>query len=102
MNASWSLGIGLGILVIGLHASMRMLTHYLSFRTSDQYTFLFLELGGLGGRMMIVFGAVALVLLFVPVHAVAFVGTVLLLLVLSMVVETRLIARRTDRNALES
>ena len=100
MDASWWLGIGMGILVAGLHAAVRMGTHYLSFRTSDHKTFLVCELGGLGGRMFLVFGAVALVLLFVPVHVVAFVSTVIVLLVLSMIAETRFMIRRMDGEAL--
>lgn len=99
---AWWLGILLGIGVIGLHAALRILVHLFAFRMPDHRTFVFLELGGLGGRMMVVFGAVALVLLFVPVHPVAFVATVLLLLILSMGVETYFFARRPDRGTLES
>lgn len=96
MHGGWWLGIGLGIVVIGLHTVGRILAHYFSFRVADQGTFLLLEMGGLGGRMLFVFGTVALVLLFVPVHPVAFVGTVIVLLILGMVAETYLIARRMD------
>jgi general stress protein CsbA len=52
--------------------------------------------------MALVFGAVALVLLYAPVHEEAFVGTVLALLVVSMGVETRLILRRMDQGTLRS
>ncbi len=99
---AWWLGILLGIGVIGLHAALRILAHLFAFRMSDHRTFVFLELGGLAGRMMVVFGAVALVLLFVPVHPVAFVATVLLLLILSMGGETYFFARQPDRGTLES
>lgn len=51
--------------------------------------------------MALVFGAVLLVLLYVPVHTTAFVGTVIALLVLSTVVEARVIVRRMDQGALE-
>lgn len=99
---SWWLGIAMGIGVVGLHAALRVLTHSLAFRTSEHRIFVLLELGGLGGRMMVVLGAVALVILFVPVHAVVFVSTVILLLILSMGGETYFFARRMDRGALES
>ena len=102
MDASWWLGIGMGIAVIGLHAVVRMGAHYWSLRADDQRTFLLLELGSLGGRMLLVFGAVALVLLFVPVHAAAFVGTVVVLLIVSTILETGFAARRGDRETLEA
>jgi hypothetical protein len=98
MNGSWWLGIGLGIGVIGLHTAGRILAHYFSFRASEQGAFLLLEMGGLGARMFVVFGAVALVLLFVPVHPVAFMGTVIVLLILGMVGETYLIAHRMGQD----
>jgi uncharacterized membrane protein YqjE len=99
MDGAWWLGIGMGAGVIGLHAAGRILAHYFSFQVSDQGAFLLLEMGGLGVRMFIVFGAVALVLLFVPVHPVAFVATVVVLLILGMIVETYWIARRMDRDS---
>ena len=101
MNGAWWLGIGLGIGVVGLHTAGRVLAHYFSFRVPDQGAFLLLEMGGLGVRMFVVFGAVVLVLLFVPVHPVAFVATVILLLTLGMTMETYLIARRMDQDSPE-
>lgn len=82
------------------HAVLRVLTHHLALGRSSRQAFLLLELGGLGVRMVLVFGAVALVLLYAPVHEKAFVGTVLVLLVLSMGLETRLILRRMDQERL--
>lgn len=102
MGGSWWLGIGIGVGLIGIHAAARGLTHRFALRASDRRTFLLVELGGLGGRMGLVFGAVALVLLYVPVHAGAFVGTVIVLLIASMVAETRLIVRRMDQGTLGS
>ena len=98
MDGSWWLGIGLGIGVLALHTAGRILAHSLSSRASDHRTALLVEMGGIGGRMLFVFVAVALVLLFVPVHPVSFVVTVIALLVLGMVVETRLMARRMERD----
>jgi hypothetical protein len=40
------------------------------------------------------------VLLYAPVHETAFVGTVLVLLIVSMIVELRLVLRRMDRGNL--
>lgn len=102
MTPSWWLGIGMGIAVMGLHAAVRVGAHYFSLRTADQHTFLLLELGSLGGRMLLVFGAVALVLLFVPVHAAAFVSTVIGLLILSTILETHSMVRRGDQGTLEA
>lgn len=102
MEYSWWLGIGMGIGVVGLHAAVRGLAHYFAFGASDQRLFVLLELGGLGGRMMLVFGAVAVVLLLLPVHKAVFVGTVVVLLLLSLIVEAGLIARRMDRGTLGS
>lgn len=100
MSLTWWLSIGIGMGVIGGHAALRVLTHRLALSRSTRSTFLLFELGGLGARMALVFGAVTGVLLYGPVHEAVFVGTVLVLLVLSMVVETRLILRRMDRDAL--
>ncbi len=100
MSLSWWLGIGVGIGVMGGHAALRAVTHRLALRRSTQRAFLLVELGGLGGRMVLLFGAVAFILLYIPVHQGAFVGTVLLLLVASMVFEVYLIFRHLDRNAL--
>lgn len=102
MEDSWWLGIGMGLIVIGLHAAARALTHRLAFWVSGRHTFLLFELGGLGGRMGLVLGAVALVLLYVPVQEVAFVGTVIALLLASMIAEVRYIIRRIDRDTLGS
>lgn len=102
MVSSWWLGIALGTGVIGLHAGARLLTHRFALQASDRRTFLWLELGGLAGRMALVFGAVALVLLVLEVNRVAFVSTVIALLIVSMGVETRLIVRRMERGALGS
>lgn len=102
MISSWWLGIVLGIGVVGLHAGARILTHRFALDASDRLSFLWLEFGGLAGRMALLFGAVLLVLLLVEVHEVAFVSTVLTLLVVSMGVETYLIVRHMDRGALGS
>lgn len=102
MELSWWLGIGIGVGVIGLHAGARILTHRFALRASDRRTFLFVELGGLGGRMALVFGAVALVLLYAPVHEGAFVTTVIVLLIASMILETRVIVRQLDGGSLGS
>jgi len=96
MSGSWWLGIGLGIGVMGLHAAGRALVHYVSSLASDQGTFLLLEIGGLGVRMFVVLGGVALVLLFVPAHPVPFVGTVAALLILGVVMDTYSVAHRMD------
>lgn len=100
MELSWWLGIGIGVGLIGLHAAARVLTHRFALRASGRHAFLLVELGGLGGRMALVFGAVGLILLYVPVHEGAFVVTVIVLLIASMIIETRLIVRRLDRGSL--
>lgn len=100
MRLSFWFSIGAGALLMAGHAALRVLTHRLALDRSTRKAFLLLELGGLGARMALVFGAVALVLLSVPVHEKAFVGTVLVLLVLSMGLETRFILRRMDQGAL--
>lgn len=81
-----------GIGVMAVHAALRLLTHRVAGRYSGT-AFLVVELGGLGGRMLLLMGAVALVLLCTRVPKIPFVGTVLLILVLSIIVETRLILR---------
>lgn len=98
MDGSWWLGIGLGVGIFALHTAGRILAHSLSSQASDQRTALLLEMGGLGGRMLFVFVAVALVLLFVPVHPASFAVTVIALLLLGMVVEVRLVAQGTERD----
>ena len=100
MEHSWWLSIGIGIGIVGMHAAIRVLSHYCAFGASDQRLFLLLELGGLGGRMVLVFGAVTLVLLFLPVQAAVFVSTVIALLILSVIVETLFVVRRMDRGTL--
>lgn len=97
---AWWLGIGIGIGLMGGHAALRLLTHRLALRRADAHSFLLFELGGLGGRMVLLLCAVALVLTLVPVDEAAFVGTVLLLLVISLIVEVRLVVRHLNRDAL--
>ena len=97
MTLTWWLSIGAGIGVMGGHAALRVFTHRLALSRSTRDAFLLFELGGLGARMVLVFGAVALVLLYAPVNPAAFVGTVIVLLILSMVFETRLMFRRMER-----
>jgi hypothetical protein len=91
----WWLGAAMGVGVMGGHTLLRVLTHRLALRQEDRQRFLVIELGGLGARMLALLGAVALILTLVPVHEEGFVGAVLLLLVLSMAVETHLIFRRS-------
>lgn len=100
MHLPFWFSIGAGILLMAGHAVLRVLVHRLALDRPTRRDFLLLELGGLAARMTLVFGAVALVLLYVPVHEKAFVGTVLVLLVLSMGLETRLILRRMDQGSL--
>lgn len=100
MGLTWWLSIGAGGLVIGAHAAFRVFTHRLALRCSARRTFLLAELGGLGARMMIAFVGVALGLAYAPVHEGIFVGTVLVLLVLSMGIETHAIFRRMDTGTL--
>jgi hypothetical protein len=92
----WWLGIGVGVGVMGGYAALRLWLRRLARRRPHVSTFVAVELGGLAVRMMGVLGAVGLVLALVPVHAGAFVGTVLALLALSIAVETALVARRAD------
>ena len=100
MECSWWLSIGMGTGIVGMHAAVRVLSHCLAFNVPDQRLFLLLEVGGLGGRMVLVFVAVALVLLFLPVQSAVFVSTVVALLILSVIVETLFIARQMDRGTL--
>lgn len=100
MTDSVWLGVLLGAGILGVYVGARLLTHRLSVRAYDHRTFLWVEIGGLLARMSFVFGAVALVLLFLEVHEIAFVSTVIVLLVASMGVETRLIIRKMDRGSL--
>lgn len=91
---AWWLGIGVGVGVMCGYAALRLWIHRCARRRPDVRSFLLVELGGLAGRMVLVLSAVGLVLAFVPVHPEAFVATVLALLVLSIAVETALVARR--------
>jgi len=91
---AWWLGIGVGIGVMGGYAALRGWARRLARRQSDVRAFLLVELGGMGGRAVLVLGAVALVVGLVPVHVGAFVGTVLSLLTLSIVLEVARTARR--------
>jgi len=100
MSLSWWLSIGAGGLVMGLHAALRVLTHRFALHVSDRRLFLLVELGGLGGRMVIAFVGVALGLAYAPVHEGAFIATVLVLLILSMSVEARTVIRRMDAGTL--
>lgn len=102
MTDSVGLAMLLGFGIIAIHAGAQRLTHRFSSRAYDQRTFLWVEIGGLLVRMGFVFGAVALVLLFVEVHEIAFVGTVITLLIATMAFETHLILRRMDRGSLGS
>jgi hypothetical protein len=79
---------------MGGYAVLRVWLRRLARRRSEASSFVAAELGGLALRMLGVLAAVGLVLAFVPVHMGAFVGTVLVLLVLSIAVETALIVRR--------
>lgn len=101
MSLTWWLGIGAGVGVIGLHGALRIWTHRLALATVRRRAFLLLELGGLGVRMALVFAAVALVLLYAPVHDTAFVSTVIALLTVSVAVEAHFVVRRMDRGTLE-
>ncbi len=77
---------------MAVHSVLRLLTHRLAGRYSGTAS-LIVELGGLGGRMLLLVTAVALVLGFAPVSSISFVGTVLSLLVVSIVAEACLILR---------
>lgn len=88
----------MGLGVAGLHAAMRRLTHHWARQASGQQAFLLFELGGLGGRMLVVLGAVALVLLSAPVHRAAFVLTVALALLLGLIAEVRAMVRRRSHD----
>ena len=100
MTFTWWLGIGVGVGVMGVHAALRMLTHRVALEMGGRRPFLLVELGGLVVRMALVFGAVALALALAPMDRLAFVSTVIVLLVLSMILEVRLIVREMDRDAL--
>lgn len=92
---SWWVGVVMGVGVMGGYALLRILTHRLALRQAERKSFLVIALGGMSVRMLALLGAVALVLTLVPVHEEGFVGTVLLLFVLSMVVEIFHVTRRS-------
>jgi len=97
MTLTGWLSIGAGLGVMGGHALLRVLTHRFALSRPTPKGFLMLELGGLGARMLLVFGAVALVLLYTPVRPAVFVGTVLVLLLLSIILEARRMYQRMER-----
>lgn len=100
MSLSFWLGIGVGVGIMGLHTVLRAVTHRVALQQSASRSFLVFELGGLAVRMALVFGASAVVLLFVPVDKLAFIATVLALLIVSMILETRYVLRHLDRDGL--
>ncbi|MEF8815763.1 MAG: hypothetical protein V5A20_02890 [Salinibacter sp.] len=85
---------------MGLHAAARMLTHYVALQASSRKAFVVVELGGLGGRMGLVFVVMILVLLYAPVHVPTYVGTLVCLLIASLVFEVWMIVRRMERDGL--
>jgi len=100
MTTGLWLGLGGGAATVALHVAARVLTHYVALRVSNRKTFLVIELGGLGGRMGLVFVAMILVLLYAPVHVPTYVGTLLGLLFVSIVFETWMIVRRMRQDGL--
>lgn len=100
-DMGWWFSIGVGVAVMAAHGALRVFTHRLALRQSRGRSFLLYELVGLGGRMVLVLSAVTVVLAMVPVHKAAFVGTVLLLLVVSMLFELRLVLQHLDHGGLE-
>lgn len=94
----WWLSVGVGIVLMGGYVSLRVLTHRVALRRANAQSFLIVELGGMGGRMLLLLAAVGLILSFVPVRETAFVGVVLLLLVLSLIFEVRLVMQRAAGN----
>ncbi len=100
MTTGLWLGLGGGVATVGLHVLARMLTHYAALRASDRETFLIIELGGLGGRMGLVFVVMIVVLLYAPVHVPTYVGTLLGLLFVSLAFEIWMIVRRMRQDGL--
>lgn len=100
MTTEMWLGVGGGIATVGLHVAARVLTHRAALQASSRKTFLVIELGGLGGRMSFVFGAMVLVLLYAPVHVPTYVGTLLGLLFASIAFEIWMIVRRMRQDRL--
>ncbi len=100
MTTGLWLGLGGGAATVGLHVLARMLTHYAALRAPDRETFLIIELGGLGGRMGLVFVAMIVVLLYAPVHVPTYVGTLLGLLFVSIAFEIWMIFRRMRQDGL--
>lgn len=100
MTTGMWLGVGGGAATVGLHVLARLLTHYAALHASSRKAFLVIELGGLGGRMGLVFGVLILVLLYVPVDVPAYVVTLLALLFVSIGVEVWMIVRRMRQDRL--
>ncbi len=100
MTTGLWLGLGGGVATVGLHVLARMLTHYAALRASDRETFLIIELGGLGGRMGLVFVVMIVVLLYAPVHVPTYVGTLLGLLFVSIAFEIWMIVLRMRQDGL--
>lgn len=88
------LAAAVGIVVMAGHAALRVWTHWLSRRSSNVHAALRLEVGGLVLRMAVLLGGMGLVFAFTSVHEKAFAGTVLALLVLSLIVEIWMFSRR--------
>ncbi|PSQ97030.1 MAG: hypothetical protein BRD55_03720 [Bacteroidetes bacterium SW_9_63_38] len=93
------LAVAVGVGVMAGQAALRVCTHRLSRRASDAHTALAVEVGGVVVRMGGVLAGMALVFIFTPVHEEAFAGTVLALLVLSLVVEIWVFSRREALSA---
>lgn len=79
------LGAAVGLAVMAVYTIIRVVTHRWSRQSSQTRSLLILELGGLGLRMVLLLGVVTLVFACTSVHKKAFAGTVLVLLVLSLI-----------------
>jgi uncharacterized membrane protein YqjE len=93
------LAAAVGIVVMAGHAALRVFTHRLSRRASNVHAALRLEVGGLVLRMLLLLAGMVLVLAFTSIHEKAFAGTVLALLVLSLIVEIWMFSRRETPDA---
>jgi uncharacterized membrane protein YqjE len=93
------LAAAVGIVVMAGHAALRVVTHRLSRRPAEVHSLLVLELGGLVLRMTVLLGVMGLVLALTSIHEEAFAGTVLALLVLSLIVEIWMFSRRETPDA---
>jgi uncharacterized membrane protein YqjE len=93
------LAAAVGIVVMAGHAALRVVTHWISRRSANVHAALGLEVGGLLLRMLLLLGVMVLVLVFTSVHKKAFAGTVLALLVLSLIVEIWAFSRRETPDA---